>query len=394
MRSKVTNFFSAIFGWFFRSTWKKRTAILVAVVLIGGLIGKTIFFKKADGYVMDTAQLRTITEVVTESGTITANGKVDVYSPTTGVIGEVFIANGEIVTEGQKLFTVKSTATPQEKAAALAAYQAAKTAVQQAENTRRGTVATVDRVHDDLKNKSATETFSEKETRTIAEIANDNAYDALLAAQAQLSSARIAYQSTQNATVYAPIPGVVSNLSVAAGTNVSVYSLLAPASPVLLIGNSGKTETVVSVGESDINKIEIGQSAAVKLDAVADRTYSAKVIRYDVRGTSVQGVVKFNVYFEITDPDDLIKPGMTADVDIVTRELTNVLSVPNTAIKPYQKGRAVRRIGNDNQLEFIPVKVGIKGKEFSQITDGLTVGQEIVVSLTNEKTQRKSLMGF
>lgn len=379
----------------FLSRFSRKTKIIFLIILVvfGIFLGKRIFFASKDGYVFDTVQKRDITEVVSESGSVTSSGNIPVYSPTTGLVTEVYVTPGQSVTERQKLFSVKSTATPAEKSAAYAAYQVAVTAVQQAENTRRLTQATVQRVHDDLKDKGSTENFSQRETRTTAEVANDNAYDALLAAQAQLTSAQVAYWATQNSTLTAPVEGWISNLSVVTGSSVIAHNPLISSSPVLLISGLGTSEVVISVGESDINKIQVGQTAEITLDAVADHVYHGKVTRVDTVGTLTQSVVKFNVYLEFTDADERIKSGMTADVDIITRQLSDVLSVPNTAVKPYQKGRAVR-ILKSGEIEYLPITVGIKGKEYTQITDGLSQGQEIIISLTNEKSKRSSSFGF
>lgn len=373
---------------------KKRILIIGLVLIVGLFVAIKIFSRGTDGYVFGTVQKRTITEIVTESGIITTNGKVNVYSPTNGVIEKVFVTNGEVVSKGQKLFTVQSTATTQEVATAFAAYQTANSAVQQAENTRRDTTAIVNRIHDDLKNKGNTETFLEKETRTTAEVTNDNAWDALVAARAELVSKETAYRATQNATVTAPIAGTVSNLSVLGGNYVAVNTTLAPTSAVLVIGDLGPMEIMVSVSESEINKIKVGQEVSAKLDAVDGKVYKGLVTRFDENGTITQGVVKFNMYIEITDPDENLKPGMTADVDITTNTLADVLSVPNTAVKPYQKGRAVRKLGEGNKIEYIPVKIGVRGKEFTQITEGLVEGQQIIESLTNEKTGKTGFFGF
>jgi RND family efflux transporter MFP subunit len=394
MRGKIAKFIQNTGARLGQSSRVKKVSIILVLVIAGFWAGKKVISTNKDGYIFDTVQKRTITETVTESGTVIANGRVGIYSPTNGVVDVVFVANGEAVLENHKLFTVKSTASSQEKAAAYSDYEAAKAAVQQAENTRRSTQATVDRVHDDLKNKDDTETFTEKETRTTAEVANDNAYDALLAARARLSSAQAAYQATQDAIVTAPISGMIANLSVIRGSNVSINSQLAPVSPVLIIGGLGMTEIMIGVGETDINKIKTGQEAEIKLNAVSDKIYKGVVARFDENGTITQGVVKFNTYIQITDTDDRIKPGMTADVDIITNKLADVLSVPNTAVKPYQKGRAVRKLNSKGKLEYIPVKTGIRGKEFTQIVGGLEESQEIVVSLTNEKTTRNGIFGI
>jgi RND family efflux transporter MFP subunit len=379
---------------FKRISWKLRIVFIVLFLVVCVVVGGNIFSKKTNGYVLGQVQKHTITEVVTESGLITAKGGAIVYSPTTGVISNVLVANGETVIENQKLFTVKSTATTQEKAAVIAAYEAAKSAVQQAENIRRSTQSTVDRVHDDMKNKEKTENFSEKETRTAAEVANDNAYDSLMAAKAQLKFAESSYRSVQNATVISPISGKITNLSVVVGSNVTVNNPLSPVSPVLIISGTGTTEIMISAGESDINKLTVGQKATIKLDAVVGKDYQGIVRRVDENGSLVQGVVKFNVYLEIIDPDQNIKSGMTADVDIITKEIGDVLSVPNTAVKPYQKGRAVRKLSEKGELIFIPVTIGVRGKDYTQIIDGLSAGQEIVVSVTNEKTSKTGPLGF
>ncbi|MDD5147322.1 MAG: efflux RND transporter periplasmic adaptor subunit [Candidatus Daviesbacteria bacterium] len=394
MLKKLVNFIPRIVGWFFKTSWKKKAIITLLILIVGFVAGYKIISGRKDGYVFDTAQKRTITEIVTESGTVATNGSVNIYSPTSGVIGEVFVSNGESINENQVLFTVKSTATSQEKTAAYAAYEAAVAAVKQAENTHREALAIVERVHDDVKNHSKDESFLQKETRTTAEVANDNAYDGLTAARAKLLSAQVAYQATQNSKVVAPVSGTVSNLSAVSGSSVVVNNVLVPTMPVLVISGPGETEIAVSVGESDIDKIKTGQEVEIKLDAIDDRVYKGTLKRFDNNGTITQGVVKFNVYIILTDSDDRIKSGMTADVDIVTNKLTDVLAVPNSAVKPYQKGRAVRKLGGSGKLEFVPVKTGLRGKEFTQIIEGLTEGQKIVVSLTSEKTGRKNLLGF
>jgi HlyD family secretion protein len=373
---------------------KKRAVIILLILISGFFVVRKVFPGKENGYILGKVQKQTITEIVSESGIVSTSGRINIYSPTNGLIDKMFVANGDKVVELQKLFTVKSTATPQEKAAALAAFQAAKTDVQQAENNRRSTMATVDRVHDDLKNNDKDETFIEKETRTTAEVANDNAYDELLSAQAQLDSLESSYQSTQNATVTAPISGMVSNLSIIIGSSVVVNSPVNPTTPVLIIGGAAPTEVAISIGESEINKIKIGQLAIIKLEAVGNKIYSGVVKRFDEHGTITGGVVKYNVYLEITNPDNQIKPGMTADADITTNQIANVLAVPNNAVKPYQKGRSVRKLGSNGEVEYITVKTGVRGKEFTQILEGLNEGQEIVMSLTNEKATRSNLFGL
>ena len=119
------------------------------------------------------------------------------------------------------------------------------------------------------------------------------------------------------------------------------------------------------------------------------------VQRRDDIGQDDEGVITYNVYIDIVDPDEELKSGMTVDVDIVTNELADVLAVPNTAVKPYQGGKSVRILNREtDELENIPVTIGIKGEIYTQILDGIQEGDEIVVSLTNDKVERSGAFGF
>ncbi|HRN96180.1 MAG TPA: efflux transporter periplasmic adaptor subunit, partial [Candidatus Levybacteria bacterium] len=89
---------------------------------------------------------------------------------------------------------------------------------------------------------------------------------------------------------------------------------------------------------------------------------------------------------------DRIRPGMTANVDIEVDRAADVLSVPNSAVKPYKGGRAVRvENKKTKEIDYIPVEVGIKGDDRTQIIKGVSEGQEIIISLPNDQIQRGSL---
>ena len=370
---------------------KKWIWIIAAGILAVVLIAFKLNSAKKDQYVFGVVKKENIVEVVSESGTVSSNDRTDIFSPTNGLISKVYVSNGDIVKEGQKLFDVKSTATSQEKSEALAIYQAAKSTVQQAENNRRMTLATVTRVHDDVKDHDKDETFLQKEIRTTAEVANDNAWSALLAAQAQLNAAQKTYYATLNSTVTAPVAGTISNLSVTTGGGVTINNPMIGVTPVLIVNSNQKTEISITVGDSDINKIKTGQICSIKFDAIEGKSYHGIVERFDNSGSISQGVAKYNVYIVMSDPDEMIKPGMSADVDITTKELKDVLGVPSTSVKPYQKGRAVRILNSKGVLEYIPVKIGVRGKDYVEILEGLKEGQQIILSLPGDNPSKKSL---
>jgi multidrug efflux pump subunit AcrA (membrane-fusion protein) len=91
----------------------------------------------------------------------------------------------------------------------------------------------------------------------------------------------------------------------------------------------------------------------------------------------------------------MIRQGMTVDVDIVTKELKNVVSVGNSSVKPYQGGRAVRVPDNSKpeKFRYVPVVVGVRGTERTQVLEGIDEGQEVISTLSNENVQRPGLFG-
>jgi HlyD family secretion protein len=163
--------------------------------------------------------------------------------------------------------------------------------------------------------------------------------------------------------------------------------------PVLTITTPGAIEVVVPLNETDSIKAAAGQEAVIDVSAIDGTPYHGIVKRVDTIGTEVSGVVRYNVYIELQETDNRIRSGMNVDAKIVTKKLTDVLSVPNAAVKPYQGGRAVRTVGSKGELIYIPVQIGIKGTERTQIISGISEGTEVVTALSNDQLKRRSLFG-
>jgi len=402
-----------IWNKFRSSSLKKKTLLLVGIVLILFIFTSIISnITKPPPYKTFTVKKDKITEYVTESGKISTNGKVDVYSPTNGIVTEVFVNNDDSVEEGQELFAVESSATEQEQQLAYANYLTASSTLGTAKATMNSLQSTMFSAWDSYKNLAESSTYEnddntpKTENRTLpefhikeknwlaAEAQYKNQQNVVAQAQAQVSSTWLLYQSTQNAVVKSPVSGKVSNLSVSTGSGVSVSSTLAPVTPVLSVGSFTETEVGISVGENDITKLKVGQPAEIEFDAVDDKTYKGIVKRVDSLGVDTKGIIKYNVYINVFDPDPVLLPGMSADVEITTQEISDILVVPNTAIKPYKGSKAVRIPGKKGEIEFIPVRVGIRGDKHTQIISGLKEGQTVITSLTDEDKKSSSPFGF
>jgi HlyD family secretion protein len=388
----ILNKFRGFFYWFRQASWIKK---LLVIVIVGVVLffASRLLFGSSNKQQITTAKVTkaTIIDTVSESGNIQTN-QVDIYPSTNGVITNIYVQNGQEVKQGNRLFSVKSTATAEDKAKAYASYQSAQSAYQQALNNRRNTQAEVDLEHDNDKNYGSSETYTQKATRTSAEVANDNAWDALRSAQANLTSAQLAYEATQDSTTLSPITGTVANLGYSVGNNVSALSgsgTTSSGTPVLIVGTAISYELKIQLSESEINKIQVGQEATITVNAIKDKTYQGEVVRVDDYGTDTSGVITYNVYVKISDPDDQIKPLMSAVITIQTAKHENALVVPNSAVKPYKGGKAVQVKDTSkpgNQLKYIQVKTGIKSTNETEILDGVTEGMEVVTGTTTAST--------
>jgi RND family efflux transporter MFP subunit len=387
----IWNKFTGFFRWFAQASWKKKLLVIVIACVVLFLASR--LFGGGQKQQVATAKVTraTIIDTVSESGNIQTN-QVDIYPSTNGVLTNIYVQNGQEVKQGTRLFTVESTATAEEKAQAYASYQSAQSSYQEALNNRRNTQAAVDLEHDNDKNYGSGETFGQRATRTAAEVANDNAWDTLRSAQANLTSAQQSYDATQNSTTLSPITGTVANLGYSVGNNVSALSgagTTSSGTPVLIVGTAISYELKIQLSESEINKIQVGQQATITINAISGKTYQGEVVRADDYGIDTSGVITYNVYVKISNPDDQIKPLMSAITTIQTTTHEDALVVPNSAIKPYKGGKAVQVKDTSkpgNQLKYIQVKTGIKTATETEILDGVTEGMQVVTGTTTAST--------
>lgn len=392
--------------------WKKIALLVFFIFLIGVSIFWIMLQRQTTGYIFENVKKTTITEVVSDSGKIISDGKIEVYSPTNGIIQEMYVQNGQAVKEDDQLFRVKSSATAQEQQNAYAAYLAAVAAQNTAEtllHTYRSGMYVQWKTFTDLAtnstyesskgipnldNRKSAEFQSTQDMWLAAEKQFKDQEQAVSAAQAQVNASWNAYLATQTSNVTAQIDGIIQNVSVSVGKSVNAPSILTTnATPVLTIAQSATVEAVLQIGQTDIAKIKTGQHVVIHPDPYKDITYEARVERVDALGQDTQGVVTYNVYVTFTSTDNILFAGMTVDGDITTNIKENVLTVPNSAIVLHNGVKTVRILKN-NSLTYIPVSVGIKGESRSQILSGIVDGQQIVVALTNEKAAKPSFMGL
>jgi HlyD family secretion protein len=168
----------------------------------------------------------------------------------------------------------------------------------------------------------------------------------IAAAQARVDAAR----ATLNlARVIAPIAGIVTESYPLPGDQV------AAGATAFRMDDLSSLLVDVEVSEVDINSVSAGQPVALSFDAILGKEYHGQVVGVAQTGTPLQGVVNFKVTVELTDADADVKPGMTAAVNIVVREMQDVVLVPNRAVRLVDGERVVYLL-----VDAQPVKTGVR----------------------------------
>jgi len=201
-------------------------------------------------------------------------------------------------------------------------------------------------------------------------------YD-ILSAQSQVTSAQAALLQAQNnlndRSLVAPVDGTITQVNNEVGETNSLTK------PVVVMLSDTKNEIKVQVPESDIAKLQIGQSADITLDAFGSTEHFKSHITFiDPASTVIQDVVYYEVTVMFDTNDDRIKPGMTANLDINTANVKDVLVIPLRAVK-YDNGRTYVEVLQKGQPVQKDVVVGLRGDDgLVEIKSGLEENEQVI----------------
>ncbi|NEX23310.1 efflux RND transporter periplasmic adaptor subunit [Thiorhodococcus mannitoliphagus] len=322
--------------------WRRWLAlIIVGLALLGVLF---IAPSREDGPLFKTAEARRgdLRVEVTATGKLQPVTQVDVGTEVSGTILSVEVGFNDRVAQGQvmaKLDPDKSRAEERQSAAALALAEAQ---VDEAQATVSETGRKLGRTRDLIKKRLAS-----PEELDTAEAAAERAVAALAVARAKVDQAQAKLDSDrrtlEKTVIRSPIDGIVLNRVVEPGQTVAA-SLQ---TPVLftLAENLTQMELKVDVDEADVGQVEEGQTAVFTVDAYPSRTFPATITQVRFAPETVNGVVTFGALLAVDNADLSLRPGMTATADILVREESDVLLVPNAALRfmpPRQEGAKAR----------------------------------------------------
>ena len=197
---------------------------------------------------------------------------------------------------------------------------------------------------------------------------NGNMAD-ITAAQARVDAA----QATLNlARVISPFAGTVTESYPLPGDQVGAGAT------AFRLDNLSSLLVDVKVSEVDINNVTMGQPVTLSFDAILGKEYHGEVIEVTQAGTADQGVVSFTVTVELTDADSMVKPGMTAAVNVVVEEMQDVLLVQNRAVRLVDNQRVVYVLENGQPVKK-DITLGSSSDTLSVIAGGDVKEGDVII---------------
>jgi HlyD family secretion protein len=376
---------------------KNKIIVIFGVVLILALsfwLYSSARNQKSPKYKTEKIEKGDVTSTVTATGTLSALTTVAVGSQVSGIISSLHADFNSNVKKGQLLAELDPTpfqAQVDQRKADLARVEAEE---------RNARLA-----YERAKNLLENEFISRSEYDT-----SEGNWKAAQAAVAQSEATlKQALTNLSYTRIVSPIDGVVVNRQIDTGQTVAA-SFQAP-TLFTIAQDLTRMQVSTTVDEADIGKIKVGKEATFTVDAFPDRNFEGKISQVRLSSTVVQNVVTYPVLIDVSNPDLLLKPGMTANVNIPVDTRSDVIKVPNAALRFKPEPTEMNESSTKRPPEKKQEKKGsstvytidVSGKltpviVTSSITDGaftavesttLKEGDEVVVGLATTRAMEQ-----
>jgi len=400
-------------------------ALIVLIVLakMTGIIGKPQLTQVAT----EKATVRAVNENVSASGKIKPHVEVKISPEVSGEVVELPIKEGDVVKKGQLLCKIRPDILKSELDRAVASYNTQKASIGNSKQMLRQAQATFDNQQSIYKRDKALYdnkviTAAEFEAARASyqgaeaalEAAKQNVIGSTYGLAQSSASVKEAGDNLVKTTIYSPVDGVVSKLSIQKGERVLGTQQFA-GTEIMTISDLSQLDVNVDVNENDINRIKLGDSSKIQVDAFLGKDFTGVVTEIgssaNVVGTNADQVTNFtvkvriapdsykNLLIKTADNPSPFRPGLTATVDINTNHAKSLTvpiqsvttrvekkapAIPNAKNQDDNKPQIAAPIKefvfvyNAGKVKQVPVTTGIQDDTYIQILSGLKEGDEVV----------------
>lgn len=381
-------------------------AVLAAVVAFAGYM----YFKKDSGvsaYRTAKVEKGEIVDAIAATGTINAVTTVSVGSQVSGTLQQIFVDFNSRVTKGQVIALIDprllEAAVDQARANvdnAKASLEKAQVGVIDADRTNRR--------NQELVKPGFVAQSDVDSSQTLWEQAVAQKRSAEAALKQSVAALRVAQTNLEYATIRSPVNGTVISRNVDVGQTVAASFQ----TPTLfsIAEDLTKMQVDTNVDESDIGRAVLGQTVTFTVDAWPEKTFTGEVAQVRNSPIVTQNVVTYNVVVRVDNRELFLKPGMTANVSIQVKKFSDVLKIPNAALRyrPTAKGteaesagkrpaggkgkeaggQRVYLLGKDGKPVPVPIKSGISNGTFTVLEEGNLKEGDLLV--TGESQGKKA----
>lgn len=297
-------------------------------------------------------------------GQLQAFYDVNIFPKVNGFVKNLYVDRGSVVKKGQLMVVLEAPEMEAQLQAANARYlQAQENAVASKEKYER-------------LNEAA------KEPGSVSPLDLDNALAKMKADNAMVNSERSNVESARSMNsylkIYAPFDGVITQRNISPGTLVSPGKT--SDQPMLVLQDVSKLRLVVYIPEDYVDKIELGKPATYILNAMPGQPQTAKISR---SANALSTLHQEAVEIDVQNKNDLLKPGMYAEVQIPMLSGAKSLLVPNSAIVRSTERKYVIAV-NNGKTSYVDVKEGLAAHDSSEVFGDLKPGTSIVTNANDE----------
>jgi HlyD family secretion protein len=332
--------------------------ILLGILVAAGLGVGVYFKKKSQGQVTvvttEKAVIKTITQIVSATGKVQPEVEVKIAPEVSGEVITLGFREGAAVKKGELLLAIKPDSYQAQVEQMEAGLLSAKATAVQAK-------AQLAKTQDDLKRNEdlfAKKLLSDSDinaARTSVEVAQANFASAEAQIRRTEGSLNQARDQLTKTVIYSPIDGKVSALGTEVGERVAGTGSYGGAE-VMRVADLGNMEVRVNINENDIVIVKVGDKAKISIDAFPERKFEGQVKEIGsaakVTGMNTQDeVTNFLVKIRILDKDAPLRPGMSANADIETRTVANVIAVPiqSVTVRSKEGAKTIEQVATDRE---------------------------------------------
>lgn len=378
---------------------KRLTIVLISIVtIIFILFTVGMNLKSKPKYELSPVERKTIVQTVEASGTINAVNTVTIGSQVSGMIKNIYVDYNSKVKKGQLLAEIDPSLFQAQVDQARGSLNAAIANYQKTKSTLIYDEANYKRYKELYKKNYVSKNDLEL---ALATYRVDSA--ALSANSANIQNTRATLQNNLTNLKYtkiiSPIDGVVVSRAVDIGQTVAATFQ----TPTLftVAQDLNKMQIEVSVSEADIGKVKMGQKAAYTLDGYPNEKFDGTVTQVRLASTTVSNVVTYTVVVGVDNKKSILKPGMSANVSIITNRKDNTLCVDNAAMRFTPKeitgGKKFDKQGiwvlRRNKPQRININSGITESDYTEvISEEIKDGDNVIIGSSDKSKNSKNSM--